>query len=218
MPKPVIIVFLILVATTAIPIIADTVWLGWRDSGYDLAAGYRYSIGLQSGRVWTGATALAAVSAGPLKIELRGSHLKIVINDNAVFDEDVGEESVVVSIIVDCDGSGRVEVSGFGMVGGFSIDHSYRIMVYTETVNVWPQTVTSRVTISRQPMNCIVSNPTLTPVQENPELQVAYNPLFASIAAAFSNAGMIALVVLLLGFVAIALIVVFKQARKRKWI
>lgn len=198
-----------LAIAATIPVHAATVTtipLRWRDSGYDLAAGYRYSIGLQSGRVWTGATALAAVSAGPIRIELRGSHLKVIINDNVAFDEDVGEESAVVNIVVGCDGSGNIEVAGFGNVGGFSIDHSYRIMVYTETVSVWPQSVTSGVTISRQAMNCQVNNPSLTPVQENPANQIAYNPLFASIAAAIGSGAMIAviIVIVLLGLLLIA--------------
>lgn len=170
--------------------------LAWHDSGYDLAAGYRYSIGLESHCVWTHACALAAVSAGPLRIELYGSHLKIVINGETVFDQDVGEEATV-NIVVGCDGSGTIEVSGFGNVGGFSIDRSYRIMVYTETVSAWPQSTTSRVTISRQAMNCWVTNPSLTPVGENPANQIRYNPLLAALGSGASVA--VVIIIILFG-------------------
>jgi len=167
--------------------------LSWSDSGYDLAAGFRYSIGLDSGCTWLGACALASFSAGPIRAELQGSRLKIMINNNVAFEENVGEH-VTLNIIVDCDGSGQVEVSGYRTVGGFSIDRSYRILVYTESQSTWPQTVTSRVTISRQSIGC--RNPSITPISENPSLEV--NPLWASIAGALGTAGTIVIIILVL--------------------
>jgi len=193
---------IVVIVITSVPVIAEAqpqkVALSWRDSGYDLAAGYRYTISLESPCTWAHVCARAAVSAGPIEIELYGGHLKIVVNGETLFDEDLGETEATVNIVVDCDGSGTIEVSGQGNVGGFSIDHSYRIMVLTSTVSTWPQTVRSHVTISRQAMNCQVTNPSLTPVQENPANQVHYNPLLASIASALGGGAMIGVVIVVL--------------------
>jgi len=189
---------LAVLALLAAPVYAE-VQLSWRDSGYDLAAGYRYSVALHSGHIWTGAEPKAAFSAGPLYIELKGRHLKITINDNTAFDQDIGSYDATVYIIVQCDGSGSVEVAGQGTVGGFSIDHSYRIMTYTETVHTWPQTATSEVHISRQSLGCQVTNPSLTPLGEPQHLSGLDLGHAATVAATvvFLGLGFILLLVVL---------------------
>ena len=182
MPRPPIAVLALIMALSSIATVANAdIQLAWRDSGYDLAAGYRYSIALQSGSVWTGTTALAATNAGPIRIELRGSALRVTINNNVAFNQDINQDAATVYITVTCDGSGNVEVSGYGNVGGFSIDRSYRIMVYTETVSAWPQSATSSVTISRQSLGCQPVNPSLTPI-ENPQLAAAFGAGAAAVA------------------------------------
>ena len=140
---------LLLTALLPTAVVAEVERLGWRDSGYDLAAGYRYTITLRSGCIWTGACAAAGFDATIVKAELRGSHLKVWINGQLSFDQGVDSESATITIVVDHDGSGTVELSGYGRLGGFSIDHRYRIMVFTETVSTWPQSFTSEVAISR---------------------------------------------------------------------
>ena len=198
-------------STTTASVTPTIVKMSYHDSGYDLAAGYRYTIGLQSGSTWYGSVARAEVSAGPVEITLSGSHLKIVINDNAVFDEDIGDITATVTISVGCDGSGTVEVNGYGNVGGFSIDHSYRIYIYTETVPIYmplPSTMTSQVTISRQAMNCVVTNPSLTPNGENIQSQISYNPLFASIMNALGGGATLAVIIIVLGFGILVLLLV----------
>jgi len=192
----------------------SSIELNWRDSGYDLAAGYRYSIGMVSHCVWTGACAKAAFSAGPIRAELSGSHLKVWINQEEVFNQEVGEE-VTVYVIVDCDGSGTVEIMGFGNIGGFSIDHSYRIMIYTETVSAWPQSTTSSITISRQALNCWVTNPSLTPISETPVHDLDLSMLFMNAA---TNAATTAITIIFIGLGILLLIIAFSYAKRKKWI
>ena len=141
--------------------------LAWRDSGYDLAAGFRYTITLRSGRTWTGACARAIADGTVVKAELCGSRLKVWISGSVAFDNDVGSESATLSVVVDCDGGGTVEVSGQGRIGSFGLTQSYRIMVYTETVSAWPSTATSEVQISRQRLSCPGIQPVPTPIQES---------------------------------------------------
>jgi hypothetical protein len=160
---------LLIAALAAVPAVtarAAVIPLSWRDSGFDLAAGYRYTITLESGHVWNGETAKAAFDATIVKAELDGSHLKVWVNGDQVYDEDVGDESATLTLYIDCDGNGRVELSGSGVLGGFSLEESYRIMVYTETAHTWPQSVTSHVVISRQRLDCGGQTPTATPIGE----------------------------------------------------
>jgi len=148
--------------TTAV-VTAEQERLAWRDSGYDLAAGYRYTIVLRSGRVWTGWCARAMFDATVIKAELSGSHLKVWIAGSVAHDGDVGSDSATLTIVVDQGGSGSVDLSARGRIGGFSLDQSYRIMVYTETVSAWPTTATSEVQISRQRLSTPTPTPTPTP-------------------------------------------------------
>jgi len=163
--------------------------LAWRDSGYDLAAGYRYTITLRSGRTWTGACARAVADATAVKAELCGSHLKVWIGGSVAFDNDVGSESATLSITVDCEGTGAVDLSGQGRLGGFGITQSYRIMVYTETVSNWPTSASSEVQISRQALRC--PGVTITPIQESPSVDLS------GLLLAFGGAAAVALAVVL---------------------
>ena len=205
---PIAITLAILTVMLAVPVHAQTTNQinlssgGWHDSGYDLAAGYRYSIGLKSGHIWTGAEPKAIFSAGPIYIQLQGQHLQVKINDNVAFDQDIGSYDTTVYITVQCDGSGTVEVAGQGTVGGFSIDHSYRIMVYTETVHTWPSTATSQVQISRQSLHCQVTNPSLTPLDEPQHLD----------SIDLGHAATVAATVIFLGFGIIILLLILGKA------
>jgi len=157
----------VLVLASAIAV-ATAEPLAWRDSGYDLAAGFRYTITLRSGRTWTGACARAIADATVVKAELCGTHLKVWTSGSVSYDGDVGSESATLSVVVDCDGGGNVELSGYGRVGSFGLTQSYRIMIYTETVSVWPSTATSEAQISRQRLSCPGVQPVPTPIQEPP--------------------------------------------------
>ena len=173
----------------ALPVAAAVSPLAWRDSGYDLAAGFRYTITLRSGRTWTGACARAIADATAVKAELCGSWLKVWAGGTLVFDNDVGSESATLSITVDCEGTGAVDLSGQGRLGGFGITQSYRIMVYTETVSNWPTSATSEVQISRQALRC--PGATITPIGESPPVDLS------ALLLAFGGGATLALTVVL---------------------
>jgi len=183
----------VLVLASAIAV-ATAEPLAWRDSGYDLAAGFRYTITLRSGRTWTGACARAIADATVVKAELCGTHLKVWTSGSVSYDGDVGSESATLSVVVDCDGGGNVEVSGHGRVGSFGLAQSYRIMIYTETVSVWPSTATSEVQISRQRLSCPSVQP-ITPIQESPPASD-----FSGLLAALGGATTVAVVVVIVLF------------------
>ena len=210
-----IVIAVIVPATT----VADntTIPLSWRDSGYDLAAGYRYTFSLSTDALpVTHASPTAALSAGPLDIELTwpwNPHLKISVNGQAVFDQDLSDPSVTIYVTISCDGSGTIEVSGYGNVGGFSIDHSYRIMVSTDTIsNPILGSVSSHVTISRQALNCQISNPSLTPISENPAQQIQYNPLLVSIQNALTNGVVVFVLIVAIGIAVLILLIALGKA------
>jgi len=185
----------LLAATVAV---ATAEPLAWRDSGYDLAAGFRYTITLRSGRVWTGACARAIVDGTVVKAELCGSRLKVWVSGSVAFDNDVGSESATLSIVVDCDGGGSVELSGQGRIGSFGLTQSYRIMAYTETVSMWPSTATSEVQISRQRLNCPGVQPVpSTPIEESPPAGFDLTGLLLALGGAASIA--VVVVVVLFG-------------------
>lgn len=206
----------ILLALAAVSIVLVTpVAASMRDTGYDLAAGYRYSISLHICYVGT-SLARAGIDAGIIKIDFRypalGSppHLKITINDNTVFDQDISSEDVTVYITVDWDGSGQVEVSGYGNVGGFSLDHSYRIMAFSETASWGFWSCSSSVTISRQQLPRNESNP-LAPVEEQQPLSFSFDFL-----GALGSAATLGVVLVIVLFGLLALVIAFSQARRHK--
>ncbi|RLG74514.1 MAG: hypothetical protein DRO14_05645 [Thermoprotei archaeon] len=211
-----------LMIAATIPAAAETVPLNWRDSGYDLAAGYRYTIALESPVSGPFVYPYAIVDAGPVRIRLHGPQLTIWVNGEPVFDESVGSTSASVVIVVDYSGDGVIEVTGFGRVAGFTIDHSYRIMIYTETVTVWPWSSTSRVVITRQalppPPTSTTTNPNLEPMDEDINNQMQSSGLWNWLATAFSSGAMIAIVFLVIAFGIIVILMFLKQARKRKWL
>lgn len=216
MSRTVFLLALLLLMALPTAVAAEVERLGWRDSGYDLAPGYRYTITLRSGCVWTGSCAAAGFDATVVKAELRGSHLRVWVGSRLAFDQDIGSQSATITIVVDHDGSGTVELSGYGRLGGFSIDHSYRVMVFTETVSAWPQSFTSEVAISRSRL------PRPTPPQLPPGQPPGYYVPYpypgdghreggggSSIAAAIGSAAAagIAAVILVLGILLVLLII-----------
>jgi len=94
---------------------------------------------------------------------------------------------------VDCEGTGAVDLSGHGRLGGFGITQSYRIMVYTETVSNWPTSATSEVQISRQALRC--PGTTITPIGESPPFDLSALLLAFGGAAAVA----VAVVIVILG-------------------
>ena len=216
-------VVLTLMVVNTIPAAAsDVVYLGWRDSGYDLAAGYRYTIALESGVAAPFQYARAMVDAGPIRIKLEGSQLTIWVNGEPVFDEGVGEMAATVTVIVDHSGDGYIEVTGFGRVAGFSIEHSYRITIFTETVSCWPWRGSSHVVITRQalppPQTSTTTNPNLQPMEDSSDTskQIDTSGLWNWLAGALGGAATVAVVFIILLFGILAFAIAFRQARKRK--
>jgi len=194
---------------------AEEIQLGWRDYGMDLAPGYRYTVMMESHKLWTGAVARAKFAAGPLMIEMDLTHLTIKVNERTEFDQDIGTEDVTITIYIDHDGSGTVEVSGYGSVATFYIDRAYRITVFEETVSFWRWSVSSSVEVSRQALPSNSGDYTQTIGETNTG---SGSSLMSRILDALGASAVVAIVIILvlLGFV--VFLIALTQSAARGWI
>lgn len=144
----IIILITIALPASALAANAATVPLSWRDTGYDLANGYRHTITLTAhyrrfppvidgGQAW--------IQAGPLKASLTvvqdfiGFHYKfeIKVNDETVYTDTAGvhwgsgEVSFAFQVEIDCNGNAIVYVDG-QQVGAFQINTVTDILKNTD--------------------------------------------------------------------------------------
>ncbi|NPA97062.1 MAG: trypsin-like peptidase domain-containing protein [Crenarchaeota archaeon] len=163
-------VLAIVAISVATPLLAETLPLDWKDTGIDLAVGRRYTIALTSHCLWGIGCAKAIAAAGPIRIQLDGSHLTVWVDGEKEFDGDAGSEEVEITIIVNWDGSGTIILPD-GSRAGFSLDRSYRWMKYEETVCFAWNCQSSKVEISYQELPRPSNEPVNTnamPIGENP--------------------------------------------------
>ena len=223
-----VLVMLLAFGAMAATVHADTqAPLAWRDTGFDLAPGYRHTISMHvtyTNFPFYHRAGEASVQAGPLRAELVSDmdllwgftyRFNIYVHGDRVYDEDidagfVGRNSVdrVVQVEVDCNGNAIVYVDG-QQVGGFTINGNIDILKNeVDGAEV-------RVTGSRL-YSCSSSGtqPGTGTVPPNPP--PADSELLNSIGRAMGTAALAAFAALLLGGVALLLLAGYRQARKRR--
>ncbi len=209
---------------------AEQIYLQWRDTGYDLAPGYRHTISLHvsyTNYPFYHSAGKAMVQAGPLKIVLEPHSnwfwgftysFDIYINGEREYHESIGAGGTgsnsidrVVQVEVDCNGNALVYYDG-QQVGSFTINGNTDILRNTENGG--------RVTVTATRLyNCNSDNsggsdgeatPTPPPGPNNP------SHYLDSISHALGTAATAGLLFLVLGGVGLALLIGYKQAKKHK--
>lgn len=221
----IIIILTIALSSTALAANAATVPLSWRDTGYDLANGYRHTITLtahytriipiyiDAGQAW--------IQAGPLKASLTvvtgltGFHyeFKIEINDETVYTDTASvhlgsdEVSFAFQVEIDCNGNAIVYVGG-QQVGAFQINTVTDILKNSEGDASVTITATRMQSCSNDGGSGSV-NPPPNPPPEGTGL--------AAVADALSAAGRVALtIVIAIVLIVVVLTVLAKQGGVKK--
>ena len=222
-----IVVFLALTLAVQPTLASDRIELSWRDSGFDLAPGYRYIVSMHTECSWTHTGTEAGFRAGPLKIMATGYSVagtlvyvtRVYVNNELVWEGaereipflTAGTYDVSIDITVNHDGSGTISVEG-EHVAGFSINQPYDIVVLEEEVSGPFYFIRSDVTISRSNLQPPSGSGNINlPPEETPVPDYA-----AALAAAINNAASVFLTLIFAGFAFIALIAFFKAMKKAK--
>lgn len=193
------------------------------DYGMDLAPGYRYTVAMEAHRaLWEGTR--AEFIAGPLHITLQNTgsmkvRLTIKVNDEERYNEEIqGTESVTITLYIDHDGSGTIEVSGVGRVGTFYIERAYRIFVHEEDISHLGHEAHSNVEVSRQalPGSSSGGGDYTQPIGETNT--GSGSSLMSRILDALGASAVVAIVIILvlLGFV--VFLIALTQSAARGWI